>query len=103
MRWLLLLLLATVVWFLAHAAPAARKLLENARRGSPPEARVSFSLMPGMVVMPVASISVAAVADHFAPTRGFQIVVLLHLAWGTYLIAYIALNIVRARRTLRRA
>ena len=59
--------------------------------------------MPGMLVMPIASMSVAVVADEFAATWGFRIVALLHLVWGVYLFSYIALIIIRVRRLYARA
>jgi uncharacterized membrane protein len=59
--------------------------------------------MPGMIVMPLASMIVAAAADEFAPPRGFHVVVLLHLVLGVYLFGYIALTIFRMRRLHGRA
>ena len=97
-RWLLLLLLVTAVWWLAHATEGARKLVDNHRRGLPPETRASFSVMPGMIVMPIASMSLAVVADRFARPWGFRVVALIHLALGVCLFSYIALAIIRARR-----
>ena len=96
-------MLVTVIWFLAHVAGGAERLMENHRRGLPPETKASFSIMPGMLVMPIASMATAAVADEIAAPWGFRVVVLLHLVCGAYLFSYIALIILRLRRFSSRA
>jgi hypothetical protein len=103
MRWLFFLALVTVVWFLAHASEGARKLMDNHRRGAPPGTAASFSVMPGMIVMPIASLGVAVVADHFVSHWGIRVVAILHLVWGVYLFGYIALTVIRLRRFASRA
>jgi hypothetical protein len=98
MRWFLLLLLVTAVWFLVHAADGATSLMKKHLRGVPPGTKSSFSIMPGMIVMPIVSMAVAFVADRIAGPWGFRIVALLHLIWGVYLFAYIAITLKRVRR-----
>lgn len=103
MRWLLLLLLVTVVWFLVHVAGAAGTLLDNHRRGQPPDAKVGFSLFPGMIVMPIASMGIAVIGDRFAMPWGFRVVATLHMICGVWLAGYIAWVILRIRGPRRRA
>ena len=97
MRWLLFLVLATLVWFLVHASSAARVLFAMERGARPPGTSTRFSPMPGMLVMPLVSMAAAALADAAAPW-GFRAVVYLHVVGGAWLLGYVALAIVRARR-----
>ena len=98
MRYLLLLALLTVVWFLVHMVGAAQQRMRNHRRGLPPETPAGVSIFPGMIVMPLGFLSLAVVVDKYAAPWGFRIVAALHLVFGVIAFSYIAATIVRLRK-----
>ena len=98
MRWLLLLLLVTVTWFLVHVAEAANRALDNHRRGLPPGTPAGSSLMPGMLVMPIGFTGAAAVVDRFWDPWGFRVVATLHGIGAFLVLIYVVSAEVRLRR-----
>jgi hypothetical protein len=75
MRWLILLLLVTAVWFLVHVAEAVDRALQNQRRSRPRGTSAGSSLMAGMLVMPISFLGAAALVDRIwdplgVPRRG---------------------------------
>ena len=103
MRWLIFLVLLTIVWFLVHLTGAARQKMDNHRRSLPPETPAGVSIFPGMIVMPLGFLSLAVVVDKYAAPWGYRIVTALHLIIGIVAFSYIVVTIVRPRRIYGRA
>jgi len=99
-RWLLLLVLLTVVWFLAHVAESARRKMGNRRRGLPPETPATASILPGMIMLPLGFLAVAVGGDAYGAPWVYRVVAVGHLIYGAILLIYIAVTIMRLRRQM---
>ena len=81
-----------LIWSLHMYCSAMRNAIEDARNGLPEERRRGVSILPAIPLIPLLFMSLAALIDRWHNPYGTLSIAGLHMAYGVFLIAYIALN-----------
>ncbi len=89
---LLLFLLLMLTWSLHMYCSALRNAIEDARDGLPDERIRGVSILPGIPIIPLLFLGLAALIDSWHSPYGALSVAILHVAYGFLLIAYITIN-----------
>jgi len=92
--WLYLGLLTT--WIFITMAELAEKAVDAIKQGK--KNWGGFSIMPGILFMPILFLLIAIAVNTFWPPVGFWIVGSLHLLGGVLALGYVVYAIIYARR-----
>ena len=87
---LLLFLLLMLTWSLHMYCSALRNAIEDARNGLPEERRRGVSILPGIPLIPMLFMGLAALIDEWHSPYGALSIAGLHMAYGVFLAAFVA-------------